>query len=551
MFPSPHDLLPIFHCPLCPPASLLSAPTTLRCGHSLCAHHVRSSTCPIPGCSTQQQSFTPSSSRVAFHPAPLSTPPHTVDDFHRAPDVRVNNIIRLLHAADAPQDLSLRFPDPFDDDSDPDDPSDPDLPSRHTNRHRHRSDSTSLLKDFEKALSTELTCEICFMLLYQPVTTPCQHVRLPPPSSTRLSPPHRLFVQSVSSVLSTTACFVLSVVRIFPASLTFKNIPTTRSFFPSVSLFPHLIPCQFTFSPLVLRAFPDVYSSRCDAMEREGRDARLDTPIFVCQLSFPGMPTLLHFFEPRYRLMLRRCLEKPSPTFGMIMPPRAAPIPGHGTPAGSEFGTMLEIRSVQMLSDGRSMVETWGTHRFRILEQGSLDGYMIGKVESIDDYDDDLAEWADEDDDSAPSSSHSSHVNTRPPSPQSLLTRIAHRISPPPSPVSATCSQDSTSSSTSQHFLSTPALLATCHAFSSQLRAGMAPWVVQRLNYTYGPQPPDTDPGAFSFWMGMVLPIDEHEKAKLLPVKSARLRLRMVVGWIEQLNSNWSVFFASSHRECQ
>lgn len=248
------------------------------------------------------------------------------------------------------------------------------------------------------------------------------------------------------------------------------------------------------------------------------------------------MPTLLHFFEPRYRLMLRRCLEKPCPTFGMIVPPRAAPIPGHGTSAGAEFGTMLEIRSVQMLADGRSMVEAWGAHRFRILEQGSLDGYMIGRVERIDDYDDDLAEWAAQDDDRAPSSS----VVSRPPSPQSLLARITPRTSPAASPVSPAGSQDSPSPST-QLFLSTPALMATCHAFLSQLRAGTAPWVVQRLNYTYGPQPPDTDPGAFSFWMGMVLPIDEHEKAKLLPVKSPRLRLRMVVGWIEQLNSNWSV----------
>ncbi|KAG8218456.1 PUA-like domain-containing protein [Butyriboletus roseoflavus] len=217
----------------------------------------------------------------------------------------------------------------------------------------------------------------------------------------------------------------------------------------------------------------------------------------------------------------------------MIMPPRAAPIPGHGSNAGSEFGTMLEIKSVQMLDDGRSMVEAWGTHRIRILEQGSLDGYMVGRVESIDDYDDDLALWATQDDDGASSSS----------TPQSLLTRIARRVSPPPSPVSPSCPQESTSSTTSQQLLSIPTLLATCHAFLSQLHAGTAPWVVQRLNYTYGPQPPDTDPGAFSFWMGMVLPIDEHEKAKLLPVKSARLRLRMVVGWIEQLKSNWSVTF--------
>lgn len=199
-----------------------------------------------------------------------------------------------------------------------------------------------------------------------------------------------------------------------------------------------------------------------------------------------------------------------------------------------------------MLADGRSMVETWGTHRFRILEHGSLDGYMIGRVENIDDYDDDLAEWVAEDDDRAPSSSTTAKVDARSPSPQSLLARIAHRVPPPLSPASATCFQDSTSSSAFQQSLSTPALLATCHAFLSQLRAGTAPWVVQRLNYTYGPQPPDNDPGAFSFWMGMVLPIDEHEKAKLLPVKTARLRLRMVVGWIEQLNSNWSVFLFRS-----
>lgn len=42
-----------------------------------------------------------------------------------------------------------------------------------------------------------------------------------------------------------------------------------------------------------------VYKERGEALAAEERDARLDTPIFVCQLSFPGMPTLLHFFEPR------------------------------------------------------------------------------------------------------------------------------------------------------------------------------------------------------------------------------------------------------------
>lgn len=50
---------------------------------------------------------------------------------------------------------------------------------------------------------------------------------------------------------------------------------------------------------VVLEAFPLMYQERAEAIALEERDSRLDTPIFVCQLSFPGMPTLLHFFEPR------------------------------------------------------------------------------------------------------------------------------------------------------------------------------------------------------------------------------------------------------------
>jgi hypothetical protein len=96
-------------------------------------------------------------------------------------------------------------------------------------------------------------------------------------------------------------------------------------------------------------------------------------------------------------------------------------------------------------------------------------------------------------------------------------------------------------------------LVNVCRQFLDQLRNGTAPWVVQRLNNTYGPMP--TDISSFSFWVALVrrrpvamslsyiytqvLPIDEQEKAKLLPIRSARLRLRLVVHWIEQLNNNW------------
>jgi hypothetical protein len=50
---------------------------------------------------------------------------------------------------------------------------------------------------------------------------------------------------------------------------------------------------------VVLETFPERYYERENAIEAEERSAGFDTPIFVGQLSFPGMPTLLHLFEPR------------------------------------------------------------------------------------------------------------------------------------------------------------------------------------------------------------------------------------------------------------
>jgi len=128
----------------------------------------------------------------------------------------------------------------------------------------------------------------------------------------------------------------------------------------------------------VINAFPEEHAERMRSIESDERDSRLDTPIFVCALAFPHMPTILHVFEPRYRLMLRRCIESGTPRFGMVLPARGA---GNGVAGVLEYGTMLDIKSIQMLPDGRSMVEAMGSHRFRLLEKGSLDGYTVGRVE--------------------------------------------------------------------------------------------------------------------------------------------------------------------------
>jgi len=207
----------------------------------------------------------------------------------------------------------------------------------------------------------------------------------------------------------------------------------------------------------------------------------------------------------------------------MLMPPKS----GHNI----NFGTMMQIRSVRMFPDGRSVIETSGTYRFRIMERGTLDGYMVGRIERIDDYPEEIGDTEESlavalqnlgSTPSAPSSSSNPPrtLSGTPPDVAPVDTPSTSRLSSAHSPVP-----------------SNEALMDICRKFLARLQRGAEPWVVQRLNNTYGAMP--ADPSNFSYWVALVLPIDDVEKAKLFPIKSPRLRLRLVVYWIEQLNSNW------------
>ncbi|KAI0650698.1 PUA-like domain-containing protein [Trametes meyenii] len=587
----PRSLLPLLHCRLCPSPALLHAPVTLHCGHTFCAAHLA----PPPD--------TPSTSRAAD--ASFSLPRCPLPDcssssrapatFSHSPplDVTVNKLLELLSAPDVQDTPSLVYQDDQDDrtdseyevDSDSDleylplppisptsstsqrasssgrdshseervpSSSPPSVASRHHSRSRsqpsprlhprkrrrrlhgrvspsqprpqpHRTDHDRQTH-LEKELLSELTCEICFGLLWQPITTPCQHTFC-------------------------TRCLF----RSFDHS---QTCPLCRQKLPAYDYFQHH-PCNKVILDIIRNAFPDAYAERGATIEAEERDARLDTPIFVCQLSFPGMPTMLHFFEPRYRLMLRRCLDSPHPCFGMIPPPRSAPSSTAGASStGNDYGTMLAIRNVQMLPDGRSLVETWGTWRFRIMERGTLDGYTVARIERIEDYEEELDDGAvppgefsadDRREGASPSSarSHPGAIHT-PPASSEPTERPSHRrdhephTRPGDNGVSedkvAEGSRATSGPSQAPRAPTNAELMAKCHAFIDQMREG-TPWVVQHLNNNYVPMP--SDPASFSFWMALLLPIDEHEKAKLLPIRSPRLRLRLVVHWIEQLNSNW------------
>jgi hypothetical protein len=121
---------------------------------------------------------------------------------------------------------------------------------------------------------------------------------------------------------------------------------------------------------------PDLVTARATAVKEEeqaGNDI-LDTPLFICTLALPAMPTFLYIFEPRYRLMMRRVLEGRR-QFGMVMYNRTGASQGDlGATQFLEYGTLLEIVSYEQLRDGRSVVETRGVGRFKVKAHGMLDG---------------------------------------------------------------------------------------------------------------------------------------------------------------------------------
>ncbi|TRY88824.1 hypothetical protein DNTS_015032 [Danionella cerebrum] len=63
---------------------------------------------------------------------------------------------------------------------------------------------------------------------------------------------------------------------------------------------------------IMSRLFPQQLVERKqlhDAEMAELSNLSKDIPIFVCTVAYPGIPCPLHIFEPRYRLMMRRCME--------------------------------------------------------------------------------------------------------------------------------------------------------------------------------------------------------------------------------------------------
>ncbi|XP_067889985.1 LON peptidase N-terminal domain and RING finger protein 2 isoform X2 [Heterodontus francisci] len=74
---------------------------------------------------------------------------------------------------------------------------------------------------------------------------------------------------------------------------------------------------------------------------------------------------------------LSKCMETGTKQFGMCI--------GNELKGFADYGCMLEIRDVKFFPDGRSVVDTIGKRRFKVLRHGQRDGYNTANIEYLED----------------------------------------------------------------------------------------------------------------------------------------------------------------------
>ncbi|KAG9192059.1 hypothetical protein G6011_10793 [Alternaria panax] len=334
----------------------------------------------------------------------------------------------------------------------------------------------TLLERLRDVTHKELDCLVCYNLMLDPTTTSCGHTFC-----------RRCLARVMDH--SSICPFCRRGLHV-PASLQNQS-------------------SNVILNSLLNGLCPDLVSARADAVkaEEQAGDNVLNVPLFICTLSLPSMPTFLHVFEPRYRLMMRRVIEG-SRQFGMVMYNRThAPQGNLGPTPFLEYGTLLEIVNYELLRDGRSFIETRGIGRFRVRAHGLLDGYNVSRIERVEDVS--LAEEA--------------TLEQRETTMARDYAESFFRDHP----------QTQLPAEIAIETLSTQQLLDSCTAFVREMREASAPWLRERIIQVYG-EPPE-DPATFPYWFASVVPIVEEEKYVLLQTERVRERLKIVYSWIGRI----------------
>jgi len=377
-----------------------------------------------------------------------------------------------------------------------------------------------VLKQVQSATRGEMDCQVCYALYYDPLTTACGHTFC-------RNCLHRILDHS-------------RYCPICRRQLTINPLLNRTS-----------CPSNSKISKIIETYWADDVKARGQAIsnDEELRLQDFDIPLFVCTVAFPTMPTFLHVFEPRYRLMIRRALDGDR-TFGMVMPKNAR---SESDAHFRELGVLLRIVNVQFYPDGRSLIETVGLSRIRVQRHGWLDGYTVGKTERIDDIsleEEEAREAAEvtprasplpgDRASGSPTSNGSRHTNndrhstsSRNGSSRSNGSNMSARSgskSPPKSPTAAPTNEVDLDAMTTKE------LMEYCTNFVSVRRRESVPWLAERLLTIYGDCP--NDAALFPWWFGSVLPLRDHQKYRLLDTSSVRQRLKVCALWIMEMETH-------------
>lgn len=203
------------------------------------------------------------------------------------------------------------------------------------------------LEALRNSLNITTECPICCTRFTNPTTTPCGHTFC-----------RNCLVRSLDHQRSCPFC---------RDSLDFCPPPTT----------------------ILVEILTKLYEEDDESMDVhatndfDSSDTRV--PLLIGSLSFPHINCVIHIFEPRYRLMLRRIMASSRRRFAMCLARRQRT--SQDQSPFFEYGTMLELMHVQTLPDGRSIVQAVGSHRFKVLHFELIDGYHMADIERIDDID--------------------------------------------------------------------------------------------------------------------------------------------------------------------
>jgi Lon protease-like protein len=95
---------------------------------------------------------------------------------------------------------------------------------------------------------------------------------------------------------------------------------------------------------------------------------------------FPHAVLPLHVFEPRYRVMMRRCIDGDR-EFGVVLIERGSEVGGGDT--RFDIGTVARIVQAAELEDGRFAIAAVGLGRFRVVRWLDEDPYPRAEVDLL------------------------------------------------------------------------------------------------------------------------------------------------------------------------